>query len=799
MSPIDFSTGYFTFFGVEVGLAPSIVIAFIIVLLLFFLFFYVAPGIGFVSKTKILAREIKRLRAANQDVSPESVRKLMNGQKLLAHLWSEYEGTLHEQWETIAGERRRVRVRATMPAETYFSSEILVDSGLTTEFFKHLPGILTGIGIIGTFYGLVSGLARFNLQLEPEQLQISIAHLMGAVQGAFVASGFAIFVAMVITLVEKLLLAKCYKAAEGLAQAIDSLYEAGAGEEYLERLVRSSEESAVQTRQLKDFLVDDMRQLLTELTERQIDASRHQGELLAGNVGDAIRTSLAEPMKVITEAVDRTTSRQGDAVQGMLENLLSAFMSKLDGSIGGQMNGLQEMMAGTVQAMNGMRTDFANMVEKMRETSGKASQAATEQVIRLMAEAEERQHQMGAAFLDAIREMRQQVAGGQAEMQEQTARTLEQLRVTLQEMLEEIRRQREEASRSTAEGLVQLRDSLAGAVEQIRKTAEDMGQTGGDQLAKMLQMAEERQEALSNSLRQALDEMGRRAADGNQALQSKTAELLERIGSTIGDMLEEIRRQREEASKAAREDLAEMKTTLIELTTSVHDSGAVAADANKAYARDLFDEVSRRQKDAEAQALQAQEVAREKLQETMGIMATGLSSFMEFAEVRERRQSEAAQEFQHGVAQRTADVLEALDRRLSELGTNSALAVESMRSAIDALNGATGRAIDGMSRGADTMLLAANGFTEASGKVETTVTRTSEMLDRVVSASSSLEMSVRAVESVVSSYNATRDTLQVLTTTLQGVVQDADARAGISREIVETMQTVVADFRRVQV
>ena len=34
----------------------------------------------------------------------------------------------------------------------------MVDAPLRTEFYKHLPGILTGLGIIGTFSGLIIGL-----------------------------------------------------------------------------------------------------------------------------------------------------------------------------------------------------------------------------------------------------------------------------------------------------------------------------------------------------------------------------------------------------------------------------------------------------------------------------------------------------------------------------------------------------------------------------------------------------------------------------------------------------------------
>ena len=98
-----------------------------------------------------------------------------------------------------------------MPAETVFSPQSLVDARLNVEFFKHLPGILTGIGIIGTFYGLINGIQHFDPSLlakaktDPAQMDklfVGLKVLFDEVQGAFIASFFTIGTAMVITVLE---------------------------------------------------------------------------------------------------------------------------------------------------------------------------------------------------------------------------------------------------------------------------------------------------------------------------------------------------------------------------------------------------------------------------------------------------------------------------------------------------------------------------------------------------------------------------------------------------------------------
>jgi hypothetical protein len=107
----------------------------------------------------------KKLKFFNQDNLIKYPTELFERDELLKHLWKEYQQTLHEQYKLNfqTGIEELVAIRSTMPAEVFFGPSTLVDGQLHTEFFKHLPGILTGIGIIGTFFGLVHGLQAFQI------------------------------------------------------------------------------------------------------------------------------------------------------------------------------------------------------------------------------------------------------------------------------------------------------------------------------------------------------------------------------------------------------------------------------------------------------------------------------------------------------------------------------------------------------------------------------------------------------------------------------------------------------------
>jgi hypothetical protein len=266
----------------------------------------------------------------------------------LKHLWSEYAETLHPQKEVGAdGQSKVVRWRSTATAETFFSDSATVYAPLRADFYKHIPGILTGLGIIGTFLGLIAGLSSFDVS-DPTKAQSELRNLINAVGHAFFVSGIAIALAMIATWLEKSILTSRCQQASKLRQEIDSLFETGAGEEYLERIVRAAEAQVTQAAQLKDALVADLGEILMSLTQKQLAAHSnstaqvlqalidHSGRM-SQDFGEAIADHLGGPISDIAQAVKGVSANQGEAVNKMLTEALAAFSAQMQGIFGEQM------------------------------------------------------------------------------------------------------------------------------------------------------------------------------------------------------------------------------------------------------------------------------------------------------------------------------------------------------------------------------------------------------------------------------------------------------------------------------
>jgi methyl-accepting chemotaxis protein len=288
------------------------------------------------SRLRSLKRIVVALRKQDTVFSKQKTRDLnsvlgeADEEPIFPELWGEYSKTLHAQRGVDEyGQQRILRWRATALAESFFTEQALVNSPLRTEYFKHLPGILTGLGIIGTFSGLIKGLSHFHVSPTPEETQLALSNLIQAVGHAFYLSAAAIVLAILFTCIEKLLLSSCYARVERIQHAIDRLFRGGAGEEYLERLVQACETSATQALHIKEALVADLKQILQEVTAQQVAASSRDSSRMAVELSGVIAATLSGPVTDISAAVERVSSSQGNANNTMLVDVLTQFSERM--------------------------------------------------------------------------------------------------------------------------------------------------------------------------------------------------------------------------------------------------------------------------------------------------------------------------------------------------------------------------------------------------------------------------------------------------------------------------------------
>lgn len=499
------------------------------------------------------------------------LRKLFADDEALAHLWREYEQTLHEQTEDRDGQLRILAVRSTVPAETFFSSQFVVDTRLRTEFFKHLPGVFTGVGIIGTFSGLIRGLAEFRRELSKPQDASSAIAVSRAIEGlletvgeAFVVSAAAITAAMLVTFLEKLVIAALYKCTEQIAQEIDARFSAGAGEEYLARLVHASEDSASQSKILKDALVNELGALLREISENQIRETKHESQALAGAISTSIADSLSQPLSEIAGTVRAASGDQSAIASRMLTDVLSSFSERINELFGGQIAGLSDLNKDTANSVREVAHTLTLLVANIERASASSSDAMAARMATAVESMENRQASINsqtAAFVEQLREL---VAASQSETSKKMQDALASLSQHVAGMVESLRAsndaslagnaQREESIRThTAAAVTAMTGSVDSVVREIAVASTRMQDAVGtismaasSSLEKMNYGADTLNAAASNFAM--AGERVSKALDGATIVTGKLSELagaLTSSASALQDTVGEYRAHRE--------------------------------------------------------------------------------------------------------------------------------------------------------------------------------------------------------------------------------------------------------------
>ena len=451
---------------------------------------------------KSLASVVEQIRAARTRLksTPDALETALDtifAASPFKSLWAEYCSSLH----VLQGANDKKVVLATAPAETFFSKENVVDLHINADFYRHLPGILTGIGIIGTFSGLVWGLHQFKP--DTSDAVSSLPVLLQEVTSAFIGSGFAVLAASFITYKEKSVLNGCYRAVGELNREIDSLYATGAGEEYLARLVVATENSAA--------------------------ASERHSQALAQQVATAISAALAEPMAELSVVIQRVTANQEAAIGSILDEVLRTFAGRLENTFGDQIErindsfeksstAMQQVQRSMTALLGDMASVGTNAVDQMAGTLATAVEHAstsqdmmqdqmrsfTEELSAMLTQHQNKSSEVMDVTMRAVLAKLQaaitRLAVDRGEQIEQDQKRLDTLTGAVARLVESV----DTSSLRTAESLGVLQSTASGAISGmnngavVMRMAADRFTMAGNTLSEAL----EKSEALSDTVEQ---------------------------------------------------------------------------------------------------------------------------------------------------------------------------------------------------------------------------------------------------------------------------------------------------------
>lgn len=520
-----------------------------------FLWKYLIPGWSFwFTLKRVLAdlREHHKARDTNLD-------EVFQRDELLAHLWAEFKETLHEQKlpNPATAVEEVVAIRATLPSETYFTPQALVDSRLHAEFFKHLPGLFTGVGIIGTFLGLITGLQHFQISENPQIVRGSLDHLLHGVYEAFLVSAAAIGLAMAVTFLEKWLLSGLYRKVEDLCYEIDRFFDLGVGEEYLARLVKASEDSASQSKILKDSLVGELKQILTEISQQQIQASLASQQNLGEQLVQSIETGIRQPISKLVEGFEVHHEKSGEQLGAALADVLAAFTQRIQDIFGGQIAGINELQQKTIEALQTSVVQFERMAGSVDAAGRNATESMASRLTEAIDAMDARQRVMNEQMSEFVGQVRSLVAESQTQTGQQLQTILGEIGQQVSAMLAELQAQASKASDNHLGQQQQLSERMARSISSITSEMNDS----------IL--------ALQGQMSEMLGRLEHQSAEATNRHGEQQARLAASVEGTVTNLSQTV-------EQAMAKVADETTTTLARLAELVDKHQATAAEATRA-------------------------------------------------------------------------------------------------------------------------------------------------------------------------------------------------------------------------
>ena len=223
--------------------------------------------------------------------------------------------------------------------EDYINEEI-VDSLISKKILDIIPDILTSLGILGTFIGLVVGLKDF----EPsnyEAMTSSVSSLVDGIKVAFLTSIYGLSLSLVFS----------YALKSAYASLTDSMSEFM---DYFHNLVIPSAEA-------------ETRNIMVNYQEEQTKAIQKMTDQFSEHLANSFEKVITPSFRKMNQSMDILTETMSKGQEEMMKGLLSDFLSNMRENFQLQFDDFNQALESMTQAQKEM-TEATKGLYKVTET-----------------------------------------------------------------------------------------------------------------------------------------------------------------------------------------------------------------------------------------------------------------------------------------------------------------------------------------------------------------------------------------------------------------------------------------------
>lgn len=447
----------------------------------FYLLFIIGAGFCFrwffrISKA---GSSVEQIISVLQNYSRESIRENYGnlqaemGQAPYDSIWKKFERTLFKS--------KAEGVLMTQDPEAFYNDRTLLEN-LPLDLFRAMPGIFTGLGLLGTFAGITVGISGIDLG-NVETMKSGIEVLLSGTKTAFLTSVVGLILALGYNLLDNWIYRPYTKKLATLIDQLNTLFPSKSLEEFLSNQAEQAEEQTDAMRELNGELVGRLEDMFVKLSQ-SIDVA------LKNNLTESFTNSLEPVFQDLNQSIDKLGSSAGDTLSKSIEQ-----------GAGDQIQGL----AVTLQDFQGKMGNMMEVSERLNAENTARLQGSVEMMVTKLNEAMDANIQKQATTSDA----------SQAAMKQLVEEMNTNLKAALDQMVE--------AGQTANQALLQTTEATKGTIQEITDT---MSQSTRTQRDEMIQVTANMKESVLEVLKQLQTDMQER----NRTMDSYMSGLKEMLG-----------------------------------------------------------------------------------------------------------------------------------------------------------------------------------------------------------------------------------------------------------------------------
>lgn len=479
-------------------------------------------------------------------------------------------------------------------AVIFIAAIISVRKGVFPAFVHYTPNLLTSLGILGTFIGIVIGLVGFDVT----DIDGSIAPLLDGLMTAFITSLAGMFLAIVFKTVDSTGKLRP-KDDEGALEHVgpeDIHAELRGQREAIERLSQSiagDEDSALisQIRLLRSDQQDHAKNLEQAINQAQKDQRQR------------FETFAADLWKKLDDFAEMLSKSATEQVINALKEVIADFNQNLTEQFGDNFKELNAAVKDLVQwqenyrqQLNQMNEQYSQGVQAITQTAASVEEISvqTRQIPETMAELKavmataNHQLQELERHLEAFRDMRDRAVEAVPQIKDQMNQMVEDVSAATKDAGEQIlsatqqthnaivegAKEFEERVNRTNEGLTSASTELANNSERIREQLDDTLKDLNERVRAMLTEVTEGSRTIGKTVTEANKQLNTDIKEVQYQVTDSIESMQKRLESVLEEVFQAQTRQVQQASQAFEQEL---KTT-VERTSEAVNSQIQALD-----------------------------------------------------------------------------------------------------------------------------------------------------------------------------------------------------------------------------